>query len=153
MGLVPAAVRQYCLGGCSALAVCARRSRTVRGGRGRRWALCLLCFPLPAPRFPRCVLRAVPSGRPLSLVRRSMRPCHSTHSCAFRGLGPAAFLVFPACPLRVRALALSRRPHPPPPPWVGVARAPRAVTVLGAGRAVPRSLCPSGCLASVPCSV
>ena len=32
MGLVRGAVRQYCLGGCSALVVCARRSRPVEGG-------------------------------------------------------------------------------------------------------------------------
>ena len=32
-------------------------------------------------------------------------------------------------------------------------RAPRAVPVLGAGRAVPRGPCPSACPASVPCSV
>ena len=41
-------------------------------------------------------------------------PFHAV--CAFRGLGPVALLVFPACPLRVRALALSRRPRPPPLP-------------------------------------
>ena len=49
-----------------------------------------------------------------------------------------------------RALGVST---PPPPPRVGVARAPRAVPVLGAGRAVPRGPCPSACPASVPCSV
>ena len=42
---------------------------------------------------------------------------------------------------------------PPPPPRVGVARAPHAVPVLGAGRAVPRGPCPSACPASVPSSV
>ena len=42
---------------------------------------------------------------------------------------------------------------PPPPPRVGVARAPSAVPVLGAGRAVQLGLCPSACPASVPCSV
>ena len=50
-----------------------------------------------------------------------------------------------------RALAPSAPPHLPP--WVGVARAPRAVLVLGAGRAVPRGPCPPACPASVPCSV
>ena len=78
-------------------------------------------------------------------------PFHAV--CAFRGLGPVALLVFPACPLCVCALALSRHPRPPPPSRVGVARAPRAVPVLGAGRAVPVGPCPSACPASVPCSV
>ena len=51
----------------------------------------------------------------------------------------------------VCALALSRSPRPPPP-RVGVARAPSAVPVLGAGRAIPHGLCPSACPASVLCS-
>ena len=146
--LVRGAVRYYCLGGCSALLVCARRSRPVQGGWGRCQVVCLLRFPLLAPRFPRCVWRAVPSRCPVSSLAGT--PFHAV--CAFRGLGPVALLVFPACPLCVCALALSRRP-PPPPPWVGVARAPRAVLVLGAGRAVPRGPWPSPCPASVPCPV
>ena len=36
-------------------------------------------------------------------------------------------------------------------PLVGVARAPRAVSVQGAGRAVPCGSCPSAFLALVPC--
>ena len=47
----------------------------------------------------------------------------------------------------------SRGVRAPSPPRVGVARTPRAVPVLGAGRAVPRGPCPSACPASVPCSV
>ena len=147
-GLVRGAVRHYCLGRCSALVVCARRSRPVRGGWGRCRMLCLPRFPLPAPRFLRCVWRAVLSGCPLPSLAGT--PFHAV--CAFRGLRPVALLVFPACPLCVRALALSQRPRPPPPPRVGVARAPRTVPVLNAGRAVPRGLCPSE-TASVPCSV
>ena len=50
----------------TALVVCARRSRPVRGVRGRCRVLCLPRFPLPAPRFPRCVWRAVLSGCLLS---------------------------------------------------------------------------------------
>ena len=110
--------------------------------------LCLPRLPLPAPHFLRCVLRAVQSGCPLSSLAGT--PFYAV--CVFRGLGPVALLVFPACPLCVCALALPRRP-PPPPPRVGVARAPRAVPVLGAGRAVPRGPCPSACPASVPCSI
>ena len=117
------------------------------GGSGRYLVLCLSRFPHPAPRVPRCVWRAVPSGCPLPSVAGT--PVHAV--CAFRVLGPVAFLVVPACPLRVCALALPRRPLPPP--LGGVACAPRAVPALGAGRAVPRGPCPSACPAPVPCSV
>ena len=117
------------------------------GGTGRYLVLCLSRFPLPTPRVPRCVWRAVPSWCPLSSL--SGTPVHAV--CAFRALGPAALLVVPACPLRVCALALPRRPLPPP--LGGVACAPRVVPALGAGRAVPRGPCPSACPAPVPCSV
>ena len=117
------------------------------GGSGRYLVLCLSRFPLPAPRVPRCVWRAVPSGCPLPSLAGT--PFHAV--CAFRELGPIALLVVPACPLRVCALALPRRPLPPP--LGGVACAPRAVPALGAGRAVPRGPCPSACPAPVPCSV
>ena len=109
--------------------------------------LCLSCFPLPAPRVPRCVWRAVPSGCPLPSLAGT--PFHVF--CAFRALGPVALPVVPACPFRVCALALSRCPLPPP--LGGVARASRVVPALGAGRAVPRGPCPSACPAPVPCSV
>ena len=141
-------MRHHCLGKRSALVVCVRHSRPVRGGWGRCRVLCLPCFSLPAPRFLCCVWQAVSSGCPLSSLAGT--PFHAV--CAFHELGPVALLVFPACPLCVCALPLSRRPRPPPP-RVGVARAPRAVPVLGAGRAVPLGPCPSGCPASVPCSV
>ena len=117
------------------------------GGSGRYLVLCLSHFPLPAPRVPRCVWRAVPSGCPLPPLAGT--PFHAV--CAFRVLGPVALLVLPACLLRVCALALPRRPLPPP--LGGVACAPRAVPALGAGRAVPRGPCPSACPAPVPCSV
>ena len=117
------------------------------GGSGRYLALCLSRFPLPAPRVPRCVSRAVLSGCPLPSLAGT--PFHAV--CAFRALGPVALLVVPACPFRVCALALPRRPLPLP--LGGVACAPRVVPALGAGRAVPRGLCPSACPAPVPCSV
>ena len=117
------------------------------GGSGRYLVLCLSRFPLPAPRVPRCVWRAVPFGCPLPSL--ALTSFHAV--CAFRKLGPVALLVVPACPLRVCALALPRLP--PPPPLGGVACAPRAVPALGAGRAVPRGLCPSACPAPVPCPV
>ena len=117
------------------------------GGSGRYLVLCLSRFPLPAPRVPRCVWRAVPSGCPLPSFTGT--PFHAV--CAFRALGPVALLVVPVCPFRVCALALPRRPFPPL--LGGVACAPRAVPALGAGRAVPRGPCPSACRAPVPCSV
>ena len=149
LGLVRGAVRHYCLGGCSALVVCARRLRPVPWGWGPCRVLCLPRFPLLATRFLRCVWRAVPSGCPLS----SLAGTPFLAVCAFRGLGPVALLVFPACPLCVCALALPRRPPSPPPPRVGLARGTRAVPLLGAGRAVRIGPCPSACPASVPCSV
>ena len=109
--------------------------------------LCLSQFPLPAPRVPRCVWRAVQCGCPFPWLAGT--PIHAV--CAFRELGPVALLVVPACPLRVYALALPRRPLPSP--LGGVACAPRAVLALGAGRAGPRGLCSSACPAPVPCSV
>ena len=117
------------------------------GGSGRYLVLCLSRFPHPAPRVPRCVWRAVPSGCPLPLPAGT--PFRAV--CAFRELGPGALLVVPACLLAVCALALPRRPLPPP--LGGVACAPHAVPALGAGRAVPRGPCPSACPALVPCSV
>ena len=117
------------------------------GGSGQYLVLCLSRFPLPAPRVPRCVWRAVPSGCPLPSLAGT--PFHAV--CAFRALGPVPLLVVPACPFPVCALALQRRPLPPP--LGGVACAPRVVPALGAGRAVPRGPCPSACPAPVTCSV
>ena len=120
------------------------------GGSGRYLVMCLSRFPLPAPRVPRCVWRAVLSGCPLPSLAGT--PFQAV--CAFRELGPVALLVVPACPLRVFALALPRRLLPPP--WVvwrahlersqhwalvgpfHVVRAPP--------RVLPRSLAPSGVL-------
>ena len=84
---------------------------------------------------------------PRSLVRHSMRSVRSAGSVRLPfWLSPRVLCVC-VC---ARALAASA---PPPPPRVGVARTPRAVPVLGAGRAVPLGPCPSACPASVPCSV
>ena len=141
------AVRHYCLGGCSAPPVCARRSRLARGVRAGTWCCVSLVSPFLAPRVLRYVWRAVLSGCPLPLLAGT--PIHGV--CAFRALGPVALLVVPACPLRVCALALPQRPLPPL--LGGVACAPRAVPALGAGRALPRGLCPSAYPAPVHCSL
>ena len=92
-------------GAVSRLCVRGARGR-FGGGSGRYLVLCLSCFPLPAPRVPRCVWRAVPSGCPLPSLAGT--PFHAV--CAFRALGPVALPVVPACPFRVCALALSRCP-------------------------------------------
>ena len=110
LGLVRGAMRHYCLGRCSALVVCVRRSRQVRGGWGRCRVLCLPCIPLPAPRPLRCAWRAVLSGCPLSSLAN---PC-----------GLCVLRARPGCPsgfprvsfVCVCALALSQRPRPPPLP-------------------------------------
>ena len=117
------------------------------GGSGRYLLLFLSRFRHPAPRVPRCVWRAVPSGCPLPSLAGT--PFQAV--CAFRALGPVAFPVVPACPFRVCALALWRCPLPPP--LGGVTCASRVVPALGAGRAVPRGPCPSACPAPVPCCV
>ena len=84
--------------------VCAALAARL-GGSGRYLVLCLSRFPLPAPRVPRCVWRAVLSGCPLPSLAGT--PFHAV--CAFRELGPVALLVVSPCPLRVCA---------PPPPWL-----------------------------------
>ena len=125
----------------------------VCGARGRFGGLGpvpgVVSLPCP-PSRPACPALCV-AGRPVpvSLTPLAGTPFHAV--CAFRELGPVALLVVPACPLRVCALALPRRPLPSP--LGGVACAPRVVPALGAGRAVPRGLCPSACPAPVPCSV
>ena len=90
--------------------LCVRCARGRFGGFGPVPGVVSLRFPLPAPRVPRCVWPAVPSGCPLPSLAGT--PFHAV--CAFRVLGPVALLVLPVCPLRVCALALSRRPLPPP---------------------------------------
>ena len=112
VGLVRGTVCHYCLGGCSALAVCARRSRQV-WGVGAGAGSCV--FPVPpclSPRSLPCVSRVIPSRCPLSSPAGT--PFHAVF--AFRRLGPVALQVHPACPLRVCALALSQRPRPSPFP-------------------------------------
>ena len=114
--------------------------------------LCLPRFSLPAPRFLRCMWRAVPSGCPLSSLAGT--PFHAV--CAFRGLGAVALLVFPACPLCVCALALSRRPRPPPLPglvWRAHLARSRCWALVGPfhsvrapPRVLPRSRAPFGLL-------
>ena len=65
----------------------------------------------PAPRFLRCVWRAVPSRCPLSSLAGT--PFHAVS--AFRGLGLVTLLVFPASLLCVCVRSRSPGVRPPPP--------------------------------------
>ena len=150
VGLVRGAVRHYCLGGCSALVLCARRSGQARWGDGVGAELCVF----PVSPFPPRVSRAVCGGPscpgvpyPRSLVRHSMRSVRSTGSVRLTfWYSPRVLCV---C---VHSHSRGLRP-PPPPPCAGVPCAPCVVPVLGAGRAVQRGPCTSACPASVLCSV
>ena len=146
-GLVRSTVCYYCPQGCSALVVCARRSRQVWGVRAAAGSCCY-----PGALFCPCVPRgaccglsspAVPSPR--LPVRHSMRSVRSAGS---------VWLPFGSAP-RVRCVCV--RPCPDsvcasPPLRVVVARALRANPVQGAGGAVPGGSCPSKFPAPVPCS-
>ena len=74
-GLVRGSVRHYCLGGCSALFVCARRSRQVSGA-GAGAGFCVFPVPPLPPRVPRAVCGGL-SGPgvpyPHPLVHHSMQ--------------------------------------------------------------------------------
>ena len=126
----------------------------VRGARGRpggvgAGAESRVFFVFP---FPPRVSRAVCGGPsrpvvpyPRSLVRHSMRCMGSAGSVRL----PIWYSPRVLC---VCVWSRSRGVRAPPPRWVGVARAPRAIPVLGIGRAFPRGPCPSACPASVLCS-
>ena len=126
----------------------------VRGARGRcgRFGpvpgVVFLLFP---PSCPACSALRV-AGRPVrvsfTLARRYAIPRGLCLPRARSGCPSGSPRVTFTC---VCALALPRRSLPPL--LGGVARAPRAVPALGAGRAVPRGPCPSACPAPVPCSV
>ena len=125
----------------------------ARGRFGGVWAGAGCCvFPVsPCPPRVSCALCGGPSRLgvpyPRSLVRHSVRFVRSAGSVWLH-------FWFSPCVLCVCVRSRSRGVRAPPPPArVGVARAPRAVPVLGAGRAVLLGPCPSACPASVPCSV
>ena len=127
--------------------VCGARGQI--GGVGAGAGCCV--FPVsPCPPRVSCAVCGGPSclgvPYPRSLV------CHSMRSVRSAGSVRLPFWFSPRV-LCVCVRWRSRGVRAPSPPRVGVARAPRAVLVLGAGRAVPLRLCPSACPASVPCSV
>ena len=143
--LVRGAVHHYCPGGCSALVVCVRRSRPVRGSWGRCRVLCLPRFPLPAPRFLRCVWRAVPSGCPLSSLAGT--PFHAV--CAFAGSVRSPFWYCPRV-LCVCVRSGSRGIRAPPLPrsaWRAQLARSRCWAPVGPFRAVraPPRVLPRSC--------
>ena len=128
----------YCLGGCSAPSVCARRSRPVRGVRAGTWCCVSLLFP---PSRPACSALRV-AGRPirvsLTLARWYAIPRGLCVPRARSGCSSGSPRVPFTC-VCARAPAASA----PPPPWV-VWRAhlapPRACTSEGGERAASPSL-------------
>ena len=81
-GLGRGALRHYCLGGCSAPSLCARRSRPVRQARACTW-----CCVSPVSPFPPRVSRGACGGPscpgvpyPCSLIRHSTRSVRSASS-------------------------------------------------------------------------
>ena len=136
-------VRLYCLGGCSALLVCAQRSPQVR----RAGPVPLLVAPSPLlslPRLPRSACGGLPRpGVPCSrlLVRDFMWSVRSLSSVRWPFW----------CSLYVCVLA-----HPRwsglPPSCCCLGRALREVPSQDAHRAVRGGSCPSAFSARVPCS-
>ena len=145
-GLVPSTVCYYCIGGCSALVVCARRSLQVWGvgaGAGSRFSP----GAPPCPRVPRgaCCGLSRPVVPSLRLpVRHSMRSVRSAGSVPL----PFGF----AARVRCVCVRSSSRDVHASPARVGVARALRAVPMQGSGRALPGGSCPSAFPAPVPYS-
>ena len=142
------------MGQCATTALAGAVPRPcVRGARGRFRGLgpvpVVVSLPFP-PSRPACPALRVAS-RPVRVYLTLARWYAIPRGLCVPRARSAALLVVPACPLRVCALALPRRPLPPP--LGGVACAPRTVPALGAGRAVPRGPYPSACPAPVPCSV
>ena len=81
------------------------------GGSGRYLVLCLSRFPLPAPRVPRCVWRAVPSGCPLpSLAGTPFHVVRAPPRVLPRSLAPSGVLGGGAVRSRF------------PPTWLGAVR-------------------------------
>ena len=105
-------MHHYCLGGCSAPSVCARRSRPVRGVRAGTWCCVSLVSPFPPRVFRAACGRLSRPGAPFPrlLVRHSTRSVRSARSVRLPfWLSPRApFVCVRSRPRGVRS----------PPPWV-----------------------------------
>ena len=119
------------------------------GGLGPVPGVVSSLFPPDRPAFPALCVAGRPVWVSLILARWYAIPCGlcvpQARSGCPSGFPRVSFVFVCAHPLAASA--------PPAPPWVGVARAPGVVSVLGAGRAVLLGPSPSACSASVPCSV
>ena len=147
-GLVRGSVHQYCLGGCSALFLCAWRSPPAWGFGPVR--VYVYSPPPPSrPTFPALRVAGPPVQVSLTIARWYAIPCGLCVPRAWSGC-PSGIPCVPFVCVCARALAVS---VPFLPPLVCVARAPRVVPVQGAGRAVPCGLYPSAFPASVCCAV
>ena len=147
VGLVRSTLCYYCLGGCSALVVCARRSR-LAWQVGAVAGSCFFPWAPPCPRVPRGACSGL-SRRGVSSLRLPVR--HSMQSVRSAGLVRLPFGSSPRVPyLCVRSC--SGGVHASPFLRVGAARALRAILVHGAGRAVPGRSCLSVFPAAVPSS-
>ena len=142
IGLVRVVVRHSCLGGCSALVVCARRLRPVRGaGAGAG------CCVFPLSPFPPRVSRAVCGGPlhpgvpyPRLLVRHSMRSVRSAGSVWL----PFCYSLRVLC-VCVCACALAASAPPPLPlpsvVWRAHLARSRCFALVGPFHAVRAPLC------------
>ena len=143
-------MRHYCLGGCSALSVCAQRSRLVRGARAGTWC----CVPPVSP-FPPRVSRAACGGPscpgvpyPHSLVRHSTWSVRSASSVWL----PFCYSPRALC-VCVRSRSRGVRSAPPWVMWRAHFARSRHWALVGPfhvvsapPRVLPRSLAPSGVL-------
>ena len=142
-------MRHYCLGGCSAPSVCARRSRPVRGVGVGTWC-CVSLFSPPRPACSALRVAGRPARVPLTLARWYAIPRGLCVPRARSGCPSGSPRVSLSC-VCARALAVSA-----PPPWV-VWRAHLAWSrhralvgpfhvVRAPPRVLFRSLAPSGVL-------
>ena len=134
MQLVRGAVRHYCLGGCSALGVCERRSRAIRGGLGPVPGIVSSPFPPCRPAFPALCVAGRPVGVSPILARWYAIPCGLCVPRARSGCPSGLPRVSFVC-VCARALAAST------PPMVGPFHA-----VSSPPRVLPGSRAPFGLL-------
>ena len=146
VGLVRGTVCHYCLGGCSALVVCAGRSREIWDLGAAAGSRVSPVPPPPSPAFPAVCVVGLPIRGSLNLPRRYALPYGLCVPRAWSGR-PSGPPRMPFAGVSARASAASA---PSTPPQVRVARAPRVVPMQGAGRAVPWCLCPSAFPAPFP---
>ena len=126
---------------------CVRGARGRFGGLGPVPGVVSLPFPPSRPACPALRVAGCPVRVALTLARWYAIPRGLCVPRARSGCPSGSPRVPFAC-VCARAPAASA-----PPPLGGVACAPRAVPAQGAGRVVPRGLCPSACPAPVPGSV